>query len=77
MKLKVVLVDKTGSLMLLTRILEELKINISQIGYDRISTKLQFGDAVISITLETKSEKHQKEIREKLIFYKFKFEEIR
>ena len=77
MKLNVVLIDKTGSLMLLTRILEELKINISQIGYDRISTKLQLGDAVISITLETKGAEHQEIIRKKLKFYKFDFSEIK
>lgn len=75
MKLRVVLMDKAGSLMLLTKILEELKINISQIGYDRISTKLKFGDAIISITLETKGKKHQEYIREKLRFFNFQFEE--
>ncbi|HHW4074730.1 TPA: threonine ammonia-lyase, partial [Campylobacter coli] len=37
--------------------------NIVKIDYDRFSTKLDYGDAMISITLETKGKEHQEEVR--------------
>jgi threonine dehydratase len=66
MKLIVTLVDKPGSLMRLTELLKELSTNIVQIAYDRTSTDLDYGDANVTIHLETKGEEHQKQIRELL-----------
>ncbi len=63
MKLVVTLVDKPGSLMLLTELLKELSANIVHIAYDRTSTDLDYGDANVTIHLETKGEEHQSEIR--------------
>jgi threonine dehydratase len=76
MKLSVVLVDKPGSLMLFTEILTKVEANIVHIGYDRTSTDLEFGDATVSVYLETKGMKHQEEIRNILRKNEFKFEEI-
>jgi len=66
MKLMVTLVDKPGALMKFTEILREAGANIVHIGYDRTSIDLEFGDAHVSVALETKGETHQEEIREKL-----------
>jgi len=63
MKLTVTLIDKPGSLMKLTELLQELYANIVHISYDRTSTSLDYGDAHVTIDLETKGEKHQAEIR--------------
>ncbi|WP_457592732.1 threonine ammonia-lyase [Hydrogenimonas sp.] len=75
MKLVVTLVDKPGSLMLLTQILKEAQANIVQIGYDRTSLDLKFGDAYVSIALETKGEAHQELIKKMLHEHGFRFEE--
>ncbi|SHO80408.1 Threonine dehydratase [hydrothermal vent metagenome] len=75
MKLQVTLIDKPGSLKLFTTLLEEVGANIVQIGYDRTSTDLKFGDANVSVSLETKGDKHQDEIRDILISNGFKFRE--
>ncbi|MBE0495675.1 MAG: threonine ammonia-lyase, partial [Campylobacterales bacterium] len=40
--------------------------NIIKIDYDRTSTTLSYGDANITITLETKGETHQEEVRSNL-----------
>ena len=66
MKLVVTLVDKPGSLMHLTELLTQLNANIVHIAYDRTSTDLDYGDANVTIHLETKGEEHQKQIRELL-----------
>jgi len=66
MKLTVTLIDKPGSLMRLTEILQELNANIVHIAYDRTSTDLDYGDANVTIHLETKGEAHQSEIRKSL-----------
>ena len=66
MKLTVTLVDKPGSLMALTQILTDLTANIVQIAYDRTSTDLDYGDANVTIHLETKGEGHQNQIRDLL-----------
>ena len=66
MKLTVTLVDKPGSLMQLTALLKSLNANIVHIAYDRTSTDLDYGDANVTIHLETKGEAHQHEIRELL-----------
>ena len=66
MKLVVTLIDKPGSLMNLTKLLQGLYANIVHISYDRTSTSLDYGDANVTIDLETKGSEHQKEIREVL-----------
>lgn len=63
MKLTVTLIDKPGALMQLTRMLQELNANIVHIEYDRTSTSLAYGDANVTIHLETKGEEHQAQIR--------------
>jgi len=59
MKLTVTLVDKPGSLMRFTQILQELNANIVHIAYDRTSITLDYGDANVTVHVETKSEEHQ------------------
>ena len=76
LKLMVTLVDKPGSLMKLTDILNKLNANITQIDYDRISTTLSFGDANVTLALETKNKEHQKEIKLALLDAGYKFKEI-
>lgn len=66
MIITVTLIDKPGALMGLTDILREANANIIKIDYDRFSTKLSYGDANITITLETKGVDHQEEVRAKL-----------
>jgi threonine dehydratase len=75
MKLVVTLVDKPGSLMKLTEILKEAQANIVQIGYDRTSLDLKFGDAYVTIALETKGKAHQQLIKELLHEHGYRFEE--
>ncbi|HIC43328.1 MAG TPA: threonine ammonia-lyase [Sulfurimonas sp.] len=67
LKLTVTLVDKPGSLMKLTQLLQGLYANIVHISYDRTSTSLDYGDANVTIDLETKGEFHQEEIRAVLL----------
>jgi len=76
MKLSVVMIDKPGSLMTFTELLTEAGANIVQIGYDRTSTDLEFGDAVVSVSLETKGVEHQNEVRKLLDDKGFKFSEL-
>ncbi len=66
MIINVTLIDKPGSLMGLTNILQEANANIVKIDYDRVSTSLNYGDARITITLETKGEEHKKRVRDSL-----------
>ncbi len=66
MKLLVTLVDKPGALQSFTGILTDIGANIVQIGYDRTSTDLEFGDAHVTVSLETKGVEHQELIRQKL-----------
>lgn len=66
MKLTVTLIDKPGSLMILTEVLNKLSANIVHIAYDRTSTDLDYGDAHVTIHLETKGKEHQHEIRQVL-----------
>jgi threonine dehydratase len=75
MKLQVILVDRPGALQDFTGILTNSGANIVQIGYDRTSTDLDFGDAHVSVSLETKGEEHQGLIREKLKEGGFSFRE--
>ena len=76
MKLSVVMIDKPGSLMMFTELLKEVGANIVHIGYDRTSIDLEFGDAVVSVSLETKGVEHQNEVRSKLNENGFKFSEM-
>ncbi|MDR3346193.1 MAG: threonine ammonia-lyase, partial [Campylobacteraceae bacterium] len=76
MTLMITLVDKPGALMKLTDIFRDVNANIVKIDYDRVSTTLEFGDANITITLETKGKDHQERIREKLTESKYDFREL-
>jgi len=75
MKLMVTLIDKPGALQSFTQILTDIAANIVQIGYDRTSIDLEFGDAHVSVDLETKGEEHQELIRQKLKEGGFSFRE--
>ncbi|MCK9492346.1 MAG: threonine ammonia-lyase [Sulfurimonas sp.] len=66
MKLTVTLIDKPGSLMRFTEILKELNANIVHISYDRTSISLDYGDANVTVHMETKGQAHQKEIEDML-----------
>ena len=63
MKVTVTLVDKPGSLMRFTEILQELNANIVHIAYDRTSISLDYGDANVTVHMETKGDEHQEQIR--------------
>ncbi len=76
MNLIVKLMDKPGSLTHLSDIFRDCGANIVQIDYDRDSVKLEFGEAQITISLETKGEKHQKTIGEKLKQSGYRFKQI-
>ncbi|MCB4776401.1 MAG: threonine ammonia-lyase [Sulfurovum sp.] len=75
MKLIVTLMDKPGALQHFTKILTEVGANIVQIGYDRTSINLEFGDAHVSVALETKGKEHQESIRQCLKENGFVFRE--
>ena len=66
MKVTVTLVDKPGSLMRFTELLRELNANIVHIAYDRTSISLDYGDANVTVHMETKGEAHQQEIKDVL-----------
>jgi len=76
MNLIVTLIDKPGSLKTLTTIFEKVSANIVQIDYDRNSVALDFGDANVTIALETKGEEHQESIREELTKAGYRFNEV-
>ncbi len=76
MNLIVTLIDKPGSLKMLTQIFENLSANIVQIDYDRDSVALDFGDANVTIALETKGEEHQQSIRDSLKSAGYRFKEL-
>jgi len=76
MNLIVKLTDKPGSLTKLTEIFKSCGANIVQIDYDRDSIQLEFGEAQITISLETKGDDHQREIREKLKQNGYKYKQI-
>lgn len=66
MNMKVILIDKPGSLMQFTKILQDCDANIVQIDYDRNSVKLEFGEANVTVALEIKGSEHKKLIQETL-----------
>ncbi|HEC1783091.1 TPA: threonine ammonia-lyase [Campylobacter lari] len=76
MLINVTLVDKPGALSTLSDAIKEAQANIVKIDYDRFSTKLDYGDAMISITLETKGKEHQELVRKILYDKGFNFNEI-
>ncbi|EAK6286342.1 threonine ammonia-lyase [Campylobacter lari] len=76
MHINVTLIDKPGALSALSDAIKEAQANIVKIDYDRFSTKLEYGDAMISITLETKGKEHQELVRKILYDKGFNFNEI-
>lgn len=66
MKLEIEMPDVPGALGDLSTLLGKLKANIIEIYHDRMSTDLPLDQAIVEITLETKSFEHQKEIINKL-----------
>ena len=77
MNMVVTLIDKPGALKELTNIFEACQANIVQIDYDRASLSLDFGDANVTISLETKGEQHQTDIRKALRDSAYNFKELR
>jgi threonine dehydratase len=76
MNLLITLIDKPGSLMTLTDIFKVNSANIVQIDYDRNSVSLDFGEANVTISLETKGEEHQELIKQELIKNGFRFKQL-
>jgi len=76
MNMIVTLIDKPGSLMTLTDIFKQNDANIVSIDYDRNSVQLDFGEANVTIAIETKGEAHQNLIRDRLKSNGFRFKEI-
>jgi len=62
--------------MSLTDSLKIASANIVKIDYDRFSTSLEYGDANITITLETKGKDHQELIKKVLREHDFKFIQV-
>jgi len=75
MKFIITLTDKPGSLMGLTDLLKDINANIIQIDYDRTSTSLSYGDANVTLALETKGEEHQALVRERLTAEHYNYRE--
>jgi threonine dehydratase len=76
MALTVTLIDKPGSLQTLSTALSQAGANIVHIGYDRIAGSLDYGDAYVSVALETKGAEHQEQIRAKLKANGFIYKEV-
>ncbi|MDD6054931.1 MAG: threonine ammonia-lyase [Helicobacter sp.] len=66
MRFCVTLIDKPGSLQGLSNLLSNLGANIVKIDFDRTSTALAYGDASVTIVLETKGVEHQNDIKDAL-----------
>ncbi|MGB7291200.1 MAG: threonine ammonia-lyase [Thermodesulfobacteriota bacterium] len=62
LRLELGLPDVPGSLGTLTTILGEVKANVVEIYHDRYSKDLPIGEAIVEISLETRSFEHQEEI---------------
>lgn len=75
MSFSVTLIDKPGSLERLSNLLSNLQANIVKIDFDRVSASLVYGDANISVRLETKGAEHQEQIRKALLLNGYKFTE--
>ncbi|QCD45236.1 threonine ammonia-lyase [Campylobacter mucosalis] len=76
MIIQVTLIDKPGALLALTDTLKTANANIVKIDYDRFSTELEYGDASIIITLETKGKDHQELVATLLNQNGFEFKQI-
>ena len=76
LNLLVTFMDKPGALMDLTDVFTKCDANIVQIDFDRNSVKLDFGEAHVTIALETKGEEHQKLVRENLKKHGYRFKQI-
>ncbi|STQ85255.1 threonine ammonia-lyase [Helicobacter muridarum] len=76
MKFQVILIDKPGSLQKLTELLTNQNANIVFINYSRISTKLQYGDAIVEIALEIKGEEHKESIFKTMMKHGYTVNEI-
>ncbi|EAU00472.1 threonine ammonia-lyase [Campylobacter curvus] len=76
MTIQVTLIDKPGALLALTDALKDANANIVKIDYDRFSTELEYGDASITITLETKGAEHQERIKKVLKEHGFEFTQV-
>lgn len=76
MIIQVTLIDKPGALLSLTDTLKTANANIVKIDYDRFSTELEYGDASIIITLETKGKEHQEIVANLLNQNGFEFKQI-
>ncbi|MGE4295101.1 MAG: threonine ammonia-lyase [Campylobacterales bacterium] len=76
MKLIVTLIDKPGSLQKLSSVLTDVSANIVHIDFDRTARSLDYGDAYVSVSLETKGLEHQEQIRARLKAAGFVFQEI-
>ena len=76
MMIKVTLIDKPGALTSLTEIFKDKRSNIIKIDYDRFSTSIDYGDAQITITLETKGKEHQDSILAELSAQGYKYENL-
>ena len=76
MNLIITLMDKPGTLKKLTDVFEKVDANIVQIDYDRDSVSLDFGEANITIALETKGEEHQELLKEQLTKNGYVFKQI-
>lgn len=74
MRFCVTLIDKPGSLQKLSDLLSQLGANIVKIDFDRTSTS--FGDANVTVSLETKGKEHQEQIRTQLQANGYVFIEI-
>ena len=59
-----------------TEILKKCDANIVQIDYDRNSIKLDFGEAYVTVALETKGNEHQNLIRKTLNDNGYKIKEF-
>jgi threonine dehydratase len=75
MKFIITLIDKPGSLQKLSDLLSSVGANIIQIDYDRTSTNLSYGDAYVTLALETRGKEHQDMIRELLDKRGYKYKE--
>lgn len=76
MQFRTILIDKPGSLQSLTEILKNARANIIQVDYNRVSTSLNYGDAIISMALETKGKEHQDLVRKMLSEAGYKIDEF-
>lgn len=76
MKFQVILVDKPGSLQNLTELLTKEGANIVFINYSRISTKLEYGDAIVELALEIKGKEHKDSVYKILLEHGYQFSEM-